>query len=92
MNFFRKILSFNTSPGSNFYSFQVKCDRCGEIIEGHVNLSNDLAAEYTQAGDVYFIRKVVMGNNKCFQRIEVELKFDPSRKLLEQHASGGQFV
>jgi hypothetical protein len=92
MNFFKKILSSTAGPGSNFYSFEVKCDRCGEVIAGHINLSNDLTAEYTPDGDVYFIRKVLIGNNKCFQRIEVELKFDPARKLLEQHASGGQFV
>jgi hypothetical protein len=33
-----------------------------------------------------------MGNGKCFQQIEVELKFNESRRLLEKHATGGQFA
>jgi hypothetical protein len=33
-----------------------------------------------------------MGENRCFQRVEVELKFNSARQLLEQHITGGQFV
>lgn len=92
MNFLKKIFSVPTSSASNFYSFTVKCDRCGEVIEGHVNLNNDLSVEYEGARYVYFARKVLMGNGLCFQQIEVELKFNVPRKLLEKHVTGGQFV
>ena len=30
-------------PEKHFYTFNVKCKRCGEIIEGRVDLDNDLS-------------------------------------------------
>jgi len=33
-----------------------------------------------------------MGSSRCFQQIEVELKFTSSRELIEQQAQGGKFV
>ncbi len=95
MNFLKKILSAPTGSSPSFYSFTVKCNRCGEVIEGRTNLNNDLSVEYGSVGsgsNVYYVRKVLMGNGKCFQQIEVELKFDESHRLLEKHATGGQFV
>ena len=93
MNFLKKI--FSTPPGleSAFYSFTVKCNRCGEVIEGRINLNNELSVEYEpDGGSVYYGRKVLMGSGKCFQQIEVELKFNEPRKLLEKKVTGGQFV
>jgi hypothetical protein len=86
---------FGGSPASSQkqdYTFSVKCLRCGEIIEGRVDLNNDLSVEYETNGDVYHARKTLMGKNRCFQRMEVELKFTPSRELLERHITGGEFV
>ncbi len=94
MNFLKKLFSGSASaPQSNFHPFAVKCNRCGEIIEGRVNLNNDLSAEYDDAGrDVYHVRKVVMGAGRCFQQIEVEMKFNASKQLIEKQARGGTFV
>ena len=92
MNFLKKIFSTPPSPASNYHSFAVRCDRCGEVIASQVNLNNDLSVEYEGGRDVYFVRKVLMGNGLCFQQIEVELKFDRPRRLLEKHITGGQFV
>jgi hypothetical protein len=80
------------SPQKRYYTFSVKCRRCGEIIEGRVDLNNDLSVEYKADGDIYYARKILMGVNKCFQRMEVELKFTSSRELLEQHITGGEFI
>jgi hypothetical protein len=33
-----------------------------------------------------------MGQNRCFQQIEVEMKFTSSRELIEQETKGGTFV
>jgi hypothetical protein len=58
-------------------------------------LNNDLSVEYGEAGSggsTYYGRKVLMGNSRCFQQIEVELKFDEAHRLLEKHATGGEFV
>ena len=93
MNFLKRF--FSSTPArstASFYTFTVQCDRCGEIISGHINLDNELSAEYEGNRDVYHVRKVLMGSGKCFQRIEVEFNFDASRSVLDRHASGGRFV
>ena len=93
MGFLKKLFGGVTSrPEKRYYTFQVKCNRCGEIIEGRVDLDNDLSIEYEDNRNVYFARKGLMGSNRCFQQIEVELKFDSSRQLLEQNVTGGQFT
>jgi len=92
MGFLKKLFSGgDTKPEKRYYVFQVKCNRCGEVIEGRVDLDNDLSQDY-EGNNVYFGRKVVMGSGYCFQQIEVELTFDSSRQLLEQKVTGGQFV
>ena len=93
MNLLQKLFgSSPASPQKHNYTFSVKCRRCGEIIEGRVDLNNDLSVEYEEGGDVYSARKILMGENKCFQRMEVELKFTSSRELLERHITGGEFI
>ena len=94
MDFLKKIFSDTpTAREKRYCVFQVKCNHCGEIIEGRVDLDNDLSVEYESNNAVYFGRKVLMGSSgQCFQQIEVELKFNFDRKLLERHSVGGQFV
>jgi hypothetical protein len=79
-------------PEKRYYVFRVKCNRCGEIIEGRVDLDNDLSLEFEDNRSVYFVRKGLMGSNRCFQQIEVELRFASSRELVEQQAQGGTFM
>jgi hypothetical protein len=79
-------------PEKRYYAFQVKCKRCGEVIEGRFDLDNDLSLEYEGSSNVYFGRKVLMGSGRCFQQIEVEMKFNSSRELLEQRITGGEFI
>ena len=74
----------------NLMRVQVKCKRCGETIDGHINLANDLSLN--DSGDGYFVRKILMGNGRCFQQVEVTLAFDLARKLLDKQAVGGAFV
>ena len=93
MNFLKKIFSgAPAQSSSHFYSFTVKCDRCGESISGRIDLANELSAEYEGDRVVYHVRKVLMGSGLCFQRIEVEYEFDSSRKMIDRHATGGRFV
>lgn len=94
MGFFKN-LSKLFNPGSQPESFTlwvpVKCNRCGEIIRTRINLRNDLSVNYD--GDTtYFCRKVVIGEQNCFQQIEVELTFDADRKVIERKIKGGVFV
>jgi len=92
MGFFKKIFPGTSQLKTSQYTFHVKCNRCGETIEGRVNLSNDLSAEYEGGGEIFFVRKMLMGSGHCFQQIEVEMKFNAARQLLEKQVRGGQFV
>jgi hypothetical protein len=90
MAFLKKVFgSGDTSSSSEFYIFNVRCDRCGETIEGRVNLANDLSAD-DDGG--YRVRKVLIGSSRCFQQIEVTVRYDAARQLQEKQISGGKFV
>ena len=93
MGFFKRFFGgASAKPEKRYHTFSVKCLRCGEIIEGRVDLDNDLSVEYESSGDVYIAHKMLMGANRCFQRIEVDLKFTYNRELIEQEVKGGEFV
>jgi lysyl-tRNA synthetase class I len=97
MGFLNKLFGGGKSRASKkeYYVFNVKCQRCGEVIEGRVDVDNDLSVEYEDGGDMFYCRKVLMGDGKnlCYQQIEVALKFSAKRKLLEKRVeSGGDFV
>jgi len=90
MGFLKKLFgSGDTSLSSEFYTFNVRCDRCGETIEGRVNLANDLSTD-DEGG--YRVRKVLIGSGRCFQQIEVTVRYDAARQLQEKLISGGKFV
>jgi hypothetical protein len=89
MGFLKKLFGGGSSTGADFYTFNVSCNRCGETIAGRVNMSNDLSRD-EEGG--YHVRKVLIGGRRCFQQVEVILKFDASRKLLDAQVSGGKLV
>ena len=74
------------------YFFYVRCQQCGEVIRGRVDLYNELSVEYDSRGapESYFTRKVLVGAQRCYRPIEVELTFDRNRTLLNQEIRGGQ--
>lgn len=96
MGFLKKLFSgFGAKQEKRYYAFQVKCKRCGEIIEGRVDVDNDLSVEYEDGGDVFYARKVLIGNgsNHCYQQVEVGLKFNKERNLIDRRVeSGGEFA
>jgi hypothetical protein len=94
MDFLKKLFSGATArPEKRYYIFNVKCNRCDEIIEGRVDLDNDLSAEFESDTRTTFIsRKGLVGSGRCFQQIEVVLKFSSTRVLLDQQIQGGTFV
>jgi hypothetical protein len=84
---------FDAAPAEPVYWVRARCHRCGEVVQARVNLNNDLSVDYDQAGEPHFFcHKVLMGEGRCFQRIDVELTFDANRRLQERSISGGQFV
>ena len=90
MGFLMKLFgSGGSSSGTDFFIFTVVCDRCSEVIEGRVNMNNDLSLK-DEGG--YHVRKVLMGSGHCFQQIEVMLDFDSSRNLINKQISDGKFA
>ena len=93
MGFLKKLFGGEPAkPEKRYYIFQVKCNRCGEVIEGRVDLDNDLSTEFEDNRTVYFARKFLMGGGRCFQQVEVKLQFTPARELIEKEVQGGTFV
>ena len=92
MNFLKKLFAPREPYKKEYYTFTVKCKRCGETITGRIDIDNDLSVEYEAGGDVFYARKILMGENKCFQRVEAIFKFNADRKMIEQEVAGGEFV
>lgn len=96
MGLFKKISQLFNTPAKgdpHGYWIAVRCKRCGETIRTRVNLSNDLSLNEQEDGTTtYFCHKTLMGDTGCFQRVEVELTFDPQRRLIDRQITGGEFV
>jgi hypothetical protein len=94
MGFLDKIMKSFSGGSPMVFPIKVKCNRCGEILTARVNLANDLSVEYNATGNPqsYSCRKVLLGSGRCFQSIEVNLKFDSHRTLKEKEIHGGMFV
>jgi hypothetical protein len=97
MSFLKKISDFfsSSSIGSDpSYWLYVQCNHCGEKIKVRVNLYNDLSIRYgeKEEKDTYFCRKVIMGAERCYRPIEVEMTFDRNKKLLDRQITGGIFI
>lgn len=93
MNFFKNLFGQKAEPARNLMPLKVRCKRCGEIIEAQVDVSNDLSADYDEAGRVtYHCRKGLIGQQRCYQTVEVTLRFDADRRLIDRSIHGGDFV
>jgi hypothetical protein len=101
MDIFKRLAGLFTSPTpassrGTFHTVSVKCARCGEVVDGRINLNNDLSYEDDESGEgaasTMVVRKVLVGNARCFQPIEVVLRFDTNRRLLDRKVTGGTFV
>lgn len=96
MSFLKKIGKFlSASPDKTpTYWLYVQCNHCGEKIKSRVNLYNDLSIRFGEKNeqDTYYSRKVIIGNQRCYRPIEVEMTFDKKRKLLARQITGGSFI
>jgi hypothetical protein len=93
MNFLKKLFTATPSTSDRFYTFSVKCRRCGEIVHGQVNVYNEPSLDFDEKGKpVYICRKVLRGEQLCPQQIEVIFKFNEARGVLDKQITGGEFV
>jgi hypothetical protein len=95
LNLLKRITNFITRGGSHespAYWVYVRCSKCGEVLRTRVDLRNDLSIEYEYGSDyTYFTRKTLVGDKGCYQPIEVELRFDQRRQLIDRQIKGGEF-
>jgi hypothetical protein len=93
MNFIKKLFSPPTPYRTTFHKFSVKCKRCGEMVQGQINIYNEPSLELDEHDHPFYVcRKVLMGSGLCFQQMEVVYKFDKERNVLERQITGGEFV
>jgi hypothetical protein len=98
MGFLKKLAKslFGAGAGrpASLLDFYVRCDSCGEVIHGQINLSNDLSVQYEGDDSFYFCRKGLVGSGetRCFQQVTVEYTFDARRQVIDRRAEGGRFV
>lgn len=96
MRFLRKLKqAFSPPSRPPVLDVTVRCNRCGELIHGAINLANDLSLQYdNQDRPLYFSRKglVGSGDNRCFQTVTVEYTFDADRNVIDRRIEGGTFV
>jgi hypothetical protein len=98
MDFLKRLSSLFALPSHSdrgrFHPITVKCDRCGEIVEGQINIGNDLSIGDGENSDAegYYCRKVLIGSQRCFQQIEVQVRFDSNYQLIDRQVTGGAFV
>lgn len=90
MSFLDSIKSmFSSENAPEGHWVYVRCKRCGEVIRTRIDLQNSLSA--TDSGD-YVARKTLVGNQLCFERVEVALHFNRNRQLIDQEISNGEFI
>ncbi len=98
MKLFKKISNIFGGSGAGSkggaWEIAVKCSRCGEIIRSRIDTTNELSAEYGENDreTSYHCRKVLIGKQGCYASIEVVLRFDANRNLVEHQISGGELV
>ena len=85
----KSLFSGQSQTGGDGYWIYVKCRRCGEGIKTRLDLQNSLNPR-DEGG--YIVRKTLVGNQLCFQRVEVELLFDEQRNLVSHEVVGGQLI
>jgi hypothetical protein len=97
MAFFKKLSDLFTdrTVGDKAITWiYVRCGRCGEKIKSRVNLAHDLSVNFgdKEADTTYFTRKVLIGEERCYQLIEVELTYNHRHQLIDRQIKGGEFI
>ena len=98
MNIFRRLQQFffmgGKPTGSDRYlPLYVYSNRCREAVEGQVDLMNELSLDDASDRGGYFVRKVLhTASHRCFSQVEIQLWFDPQKKLISQEVTGGRWL
>jgi hypothetical protein len=94
MDFLRRLFA-PPAPSRSVLPIAVQCLRCGETLTTEINLNNEISADYGEegGGPTFFVcRKLLTGTGRCFQQVEVILRFDGNRQVVDKQITGGKFV
>ena len=97
-SFLQNLKNFFIAPAysgtSNFITFNVRCNRCGEEITVNVRRSSDISRLYEEegpAGSALLLRKEILGK-KCNNLIYLTAYFGESYNLISSEISGGKII
>jgi hypothetical protein len=98
VNFLNKLGKLLSSPPPKtdraLYLY-IQCNKCGEKMRARVDLWNELTPDYEgnrEDPSSFHCRKVLVGENRCYQPIELQLKFDKNHKLVDKKIHGGKYI
>jgi hypothetical protein len=89
----KKLFSDQADNDGGIY-FYVRCDRCSDQVRVRINPASELRQEFDESGEAvrgYSVRKMVV-DQRCFRPIEVNVRFDSSRRELSREIHGGTFL
>ncbi|MEM7532104.1 MAG: hypothetical protein AAF639_08010 [Chloroflexota bacterium] len=98
MNIFKWLGNlFAAGSGSNdrYLDLYVLSHRCNEPVAGKIDLYNELSSVSSDEGEYpYYGRKVLhtSGTNRCFAQVEIELRFDSNKQMVEHRVIGGRWL
>jgi len=79
----------STQSGDGGIYIRVKCDACGEVVQGRISPTSELS-QADEGG--YYVRKVLVGR-QCFRPIEVQVRYsDLGRTEISREVKGGTSV
>lgn len=97
MAFFTRIFKQLTAAPQddpNAVWIYAQCDRCGEKLRARINTRAELSPEFSNTDNAtsFYCRKVLIGEQRCFQQIEINVKFNNRFRIIEKEISGGKFI
>jgi len=95
LNWLKKIYSSPPPRTERAKYLYVQCSKCGEKLKARVDIWNELTPDYdgnSEEASSYFCRKVLVGEKRCYQPIELRLKFDKNHTLVDKTILGGKFI
>ena len=97
-SFLQNFKNFFAAPAysstSNFITFNIQCNRCGEEIAVNVRRSSDISRLYDEegpAGSALLLRKEILGK-KCNNLIYLTAYFGENYNLISSEISGGKII
>ena len=89
LNSFKSMFATESDYEKDGYWIYVRCNRCGEAIKTRLDLRHNL---HPRDEGGYIARKTLVGNQLCFERIEVTLIFNEQRHVVKQDIIRGKFI